>query len=189
MVFKKNNDTCLIWASWFSSRQVKCQFTGMDGQIEVNSQDKTLFFTNNCSGKNSVHVRNKSFYCIYSASKVSWNSLKDFVYSPVHVECLHVEVALHITISYHLPAATNLWHRSYVFRRVCDSVHRGGRGLRSTPPRILCSTPSQTMQTPPRDQGDPPHVHKENQPRLRERTLQVTVNERPVRILLECILV
>ena len=67
--------------------------------------------------------------------------------------------------------------QGYVYTRVCDSVNRG-EGLWRTPP----------------DQGDPPPRDEAHPPRTKEnpppgRTLQHTVNERPVRILLECILV
>ena len=65
--------------------------------------------------------------------------------------------------------------QGYVFTGVCDSVHRGG--VSGEPPRTR-QTPPRTRQTPP-DQGEPPPG----------RRLQHTVNERPVRILLECNLV
>ena len=86
-----------------------------------------------------------------------------------------------------------------MFLHVSVILYTGG--LRRTPPagrtppgRENPSPPNQgepphppipgTRQTPPRDQADPPG--RENPPRRR---LQHTVNERPVRILLECILV
>ena len=94
--------------------------------------------------------------------------------------------------------------QGYVFTRVCDSVNRGG--LRRTPPHPRPGRPPRTRQTPlgpgrpPRDQGEPP-PDQAHPPGTRHtpppdqgepppgRTLQHTVNERPVRILLECILV
>ena len=94
--------------------------------------------------------------------------------------------------------------QGYVFTRVCDSVNRGAclrqtspsweqtprsrqpppPGL-DTPPR---STPrEQTPQSrPPRPQVRHPSPLEQTPPRSR---LRHTVNERPVRILLECILV
>ena len=60
-----------------------------------------------------------------------------------------------------------------MFLHVCDSVHRGG--LQADPPN----------QTPP-GPGRPPHPGPGRHP---PRRLQHTVNEQPVRILLECILV
>ena len=87
----------------------------------------------------------------------------------------------------------------------CVSVHRGGGGrvsasvhagmpdppdqtdpprIRQTPPPTrqtprISQTPPRTRQTPPPDQADPPQGSR----------LQHTVYERPVRIILECILV
>ena len=92
--------------------------------------------------------------------------------------------------------------QGYVFTRVCDSVHRGG--LWRTPPD-QADTPDQGE--PPQDQGEPPWDQADTPPGTREnppgpmrtpppryqadtppgRRLQHTVNERPVRILLECI--
>ena len=69
-----------------------------------------------------------------------------------------------------LPAATKLGQGN-VFTGVCDSVHRG----RSLPQCILGYTPPEQT---PREQTPPPGSW-----------LRHTVNERPVRILLECILV
>ena len=80
---------------------------------------------------------------------------------------------------------------------VIHSVHRGGRGCASVhawipPPRTrpsrsgttpLRTTPPQSRQTPPRDHTPP---WDQTPPGSR---LQHTVYERPVRILLECILV
>ena len=65
--------------------------------------------------------------------------------------------------------------QGYVFTRVCDSVHRGGVSGQPPPPR------SRENPLPP-GPGRPP-------PPPPGRRLQHTVNERPVRILLECILV
>ena len=100
--------------------------------------------------------------------------------------------------------------QGYVFTRVCDSVHRGS--LRRTPPGPGRPPwgpgrhPPQTRENPPGPGRRPPpplprpgrpDPHpgpgrhppgtKENPPPGRR--LQHTVNERPVRILLECILV
>ena len=92
--------------------------------------------------------------------------------------------------------------QGYVFTRVCDSVHGGG--LRRTPPGP--GRPPRTKEKPrdqadppppgprrtppgpgrPPPQGEPPPDQADTPP---ERRLQHTVNERPVRILLECILV
>ena len=81
----------------------------------------------------------------------------------------------------------------YVFTRVCDSVNGGvsasvHAGMRPSPPTGADTPREQTppippeqtplKQTPPRSRHPPPGS------RLRH-----TVNERPVRILLECILV
>ena len=38
IVTKMNNSACLIWASLFSLRRVKYQFTHPDGQVEVKSK-------------------------------------------------------------------------------------------------------------------------------------------------------
>ena len=78
---------------------------------------------------------------------------------------LHIRRAL-------LPAATKLGQGN-VFTGVCDSVHRGG----------VCLSACWDTTTPPgadipRDQTSPPGSRRQH-----------TVNERPVRILLECILV
>ena len=95
---------------------------------------------------------------------------------------------------------------------VIHSVHRGGGGLsqcmlgyhspqtRQTPPgpgrppRDQADTP-QTRQTPPWDQADPPPTPQgpdtppDQADTLPESRLQHMVYERPVRTLLECILV
>ena len=72
-----------------------------------------------------------------------------------------------------LPAATKL-SQGNIFTPVCDSVNRGGGGL---PQCMLGCTPP-GRQTP--WQADPPPPAGRS---------PGTVNERPVRILLECILV
>ena len=109
--------------------------------------------------------------------------------------------------------------QGYVFTRVCDSVHRGGLRRtpldQVDPPRqgdppagrtpLAGRTPPGTRQTPllagrtppewadPPDQGEPPRdqadTPQQGEPPSPGRRLQHTVNERPVRILLECILV
>ena len=80
-----------------------------------------------------------------------------------------------------LPAATKLGQGN-VFTGVCDSVH-GGRGC--LPQCMLgCQTPPE--QTPPPGPGTHPPRNRQPPPGSRR---QHTVNERPVRILLECILV
>ena len=80
--------------------------------------------------------------------------------------------------------------QGYVFTRVCDSVNRGGSP--ENPPLGTKETLPRDQADPPRDQGEPPR-DQAHPPRPRRpppgRTLQHTVNERPVRILLECILV
>ena len=73
----------------------------------------------------------------------------------------------------------------YVFTHVCDSVNRGG-----CLPHYMLGYPlppraDPPEQTPPPPRADPP---RSRQPPLPSR-LWHTVNERPVRILLECILV
>ena len=108
--------------------------------------------------------------------------------------------------------------QGYVFTRVCDSVHGGGGVLRALPPppgpgrpppapaapgrHPLAgnTTPPSQADTPSPGPGNPP-CHTRLTPPGREpprhqvnppppgRRLQHTVNERPVRILLECILV
>ena len=102
--------------------------------------------------------------------------------------------------------------QGYVFTRVCDSVHRGGlRAGRAHPDQ---GEPPRTRENPPPDQGEPPRT-RENPPGPGRTPLdqgepppdqgkpprpgpgrpppgsrlQNTVYERPVRILLECILV
>ena len=85
-----------------------------------------------------------------------------------------------------LPAATKLGQGN-VFTSVCDSVHRGGclsqcmLGCQPPPDQ----RPPWTRQAPPRP-GRPPPRPGRHPPGSRR---QHTVNERPVRILLECILV
>ena len=94
--------------------------------------------------------------------------------------------------------------QGYVFTRVCDSVHRGG-GLWRTPPdqgeppRII-TPPPRTKENPPGPGRTPPSPPERpppgprRTPRTRENPpLQANpsaaFHERPVRILLECILV
>ena len=104
-----------------------------------------------------------------------------------------------------LPAATKLGQGN-VFTGVCDSVHRGRvsasvhAGMLAPPDQAHHHPPDQappprTRHTTPRDQAPPlppdlappgpgpPPAEKQGSRR------QHTVNERPVRILLECILV
>ena len=68
-----------------------------------------------------------------------------------------------------LPAATKLGQGN-VFTGVCDSVHGGGEGV--------CLSACFDARPPPRTRQTPPPGRRQH-----------TVNERPVRILLECILV
>ena len=70
--------------------------------------------------------------------------------------------------------------QGYVFTRVCDSVHRGVSTSVHAP--LGADTPPE--QTPPSEQTPPPGSRHPPESRL-----QHTVNEWPVRILLECILV
>ena len=91
--------------------------------------------------------------------------------------------------------------QGYVFTRVCDSVNRGGSpenppGTKETPPRDQGEPPLDQGEppTPPGPRRTPPPGPRRTPPGPRRtpppgRTLQHTVNERPVRILLECILV
>ena len=52
-----NYDACLIWASCFSYRQVKYQFTDPEGQVEVNSQVLHCCNCLNCNyGSNEVII-------------------------------------------------------------------------------------------------------------------------------------
>ena len=78
-----------------------------------------------------------------------------------------------------------------IFTPVCHSVHRGGLPqcmLGYTPPtRPLTPGADPRDQTPPQEQT-PPTPSFDQTPSARSR-LQHTVYERPVRILLECILV
>ena len=97
-----------------------------------------------------------------------------------------------------LPAATKLGQGN-IFTGVCLSTGGGGRGEGCLPQCMLgyppgtdppgADTPPDQAppweQTPPRG-ADPPGA---NTPPPPESRLQHTVNERPVRILLECILV
>ena len=107
------------------------------------------------------------------------------------------------TTSTFLPAATKLGQGN-VFTGVCDSVHRGvclstcwdttlppeQTPLEQTPPRADTHHPKQTHhpleQTPPWSRHTPPGA--DTLPPAGSR-LWHTVNEWPVRILLECILV
>ena len=109
---------------------------------------------------------------------------------------------------------TNYYYRlqrscgqGYVFTCVCDSVHRGRGSLGTTspgtrqtprdqadPPPDQADTPgpgrpSRTRQTPPRPDRPPPRPGRPHPPMPLGRRLQHTVNEQPVHILLECILV
>ena len=105
--------------------------------------------------------------------------------------------------------------QGYVFTRVCDSVHRGGSPGRENPPGLGEPLP-RAGRTPPGQGENPPGADPPwnrhppgaetfplppraetppgaDSPRSRHpppgSILQHTVNERPVRILLECILV
>ena len=85
-----------------------------------------------------------------------------------------------------LPAAMKLGQGN-VFTGVCDSVHRWGVGVclsaRWDTPRSRQPPPPRSRHTPPR--ADTPWRRHPPGSRLRHNT----VNERPVRILLECILI
>ena len=108
----------------------------------------------------------------------------------------------------YLPAATKLGQGN-VFTGICDSVHRGGLpqcmlgyppppDQIPTPPRpdtppdqtspspLDQTSPSPLDQTPPPPRPGTPPPPRPHTPGSRR---QHTVNERPVRILLECILV
>ena len=104
-----------------------------------------------------------------------------------------------------------------IFTPICHSVHRGVSGEPprdqgeppgpGRPPQDQGEPPWTKENHPTQDQGEPPHQTRENPPGPRRhppdqgepppgpcrpppgRRLQHTVNERPVRILLECILV
>ena len=76
--------------------------------------------------------------------------------------------------------------QGYVFTRVCDSVNRGGGGVSGEPPSGPRRNPPDQAD-PPSAPGRPPLCTRQTPPRREEQ--QHTVNERPVRILLECILV
>ena len=88
-------------------------------------------------------------------------------YQPIHTEWKR-QFSLMFVVYYRPQRSCG---QGYVFTRVCDSVHRGG----GSPGR----------ETPP-DQADTPLDQADTPPGSR---LQNTVYERPVRILLECILV
>ena len=89
-----------------------------------------------------------------------------------------------------------------IFTPVCHSVHRGGmvvshKTLRQNPPpRTRHTPPPRNRHTTPPDQT-PPQTRHTTPPRTRHTTttpppgsrLRHTVYERPVRIILECILV
>ena len=115
---------------------------------------------------------------------------------PFHRQVLNILTALF----YYRPQRS--CGQGYVFTGVCDSVHffwggfSGERppgpilenptpplGTKENPPGTKEKPPPRTKENPPPDQGETPPRTKENPP------LQHTVTERPVRILLECILV
>ena len=75
--------------------------------------------------------------------------------------------------------------QGYVFTRVCDSVNKGGSASvhAGIPPPPEKLTPPESRH-PPWEVDTPPGSRSPPGSRLRH-----TVNERPVRILLECILV
>ena len=93
--------------------------------------------------------------------------------------------------------------QGYVFTRVCDSVHRGclPQCILRYPPRK--EAPAQEgsppgrwhprKEAPPQEGNTPPprrkHPPRKEAPPGRKHPPRHTVNERPVRILLECILV
>ena len=92
------------------------------------------------------------------------------------------------TVSYFLflPAATKLWPR-VIFLHLSVILFTGGVCLSA------CWDTPQPGRHPPRDQADPPD-QADTPPGIRQTSpagsrLQHTVYERPVRILLECILV
>ena len=70
--------------------------------------------------------------------------------------------------------------QGYVFTRVCNSVHRGSASVHAGIP------PGGTHPPPPEAHTPPKHPPGSTPPGSR---LRHTVNERPVRILLGCILV
>ena len=76
--------------------------------------------------------------------------------------------------------------QAYVFTRVCDSLHRGGlpQCMLGYHPREGSTPPGK--EAAPRERAHPPR--KEAHP-PEGSTPRHTVNKRPVRILLECILV
>ena len=81
-----------------------------------------------------------------------------------------------------------------MFLHVCVILFTGGREVlgrsprtRQTPPPDQADTPPGTRQTPPRPGRHPPD--QANPPAGKKTAAQHTINERPVRILLECILV
>ena len=81
-----------------------------------------------------------------------------------------------------LPPATKLGH-GYIFKRVCDSIHRG-RGLLHCMLGYTTTTPP-SRNRPPRDQAPPPRA---DTPPV-QCMLGDTGNKRAVSILLECNLV
>ena len=94
-----------------------------------------------------------------------------------------------LTKSYYRPQRS--CGQGYVFTRVCDSVNRGGLrrtllGPRRTPPPGPRRTPPAPGR-PPGTKENPPPCTRQTPPPPEEQ--QHTVNERPVCILLECILV
>ena len=119
-----------------------------------------------------------------------------YLHFEAKVHYIYTEMYLHIEAEVHYRPQRSSG-QGYVFTRVCDSVHRGG--LRRTPPGTRQTpTPPGTRQDPPgretpRDQAGPPRQGEppgtRQTPPPPGRSLQHTVNERPVGILLECILV
>ena len=97
------------------------------------------------------------------------------------LKLLNYHVLSILVILVFLPAATKLWPRLCVY--TCVILFTGGVSGQGEPPRA--------GKTPPPGQGEPPL--EQTPPRSRHpppgSRLQHTVNERPVRILLECILV
>ena len=101
--------------------------------------------------------------------------------------CFHTVPNNHL-----LPAATKLGKGKFSQACVKNSVHRGGRVSASVHAGIHSSPGPPGPGTPPRADPPwsrhPPSRHPPGPAPLGSR-LQHTVNERPVRILLECILV
>ena len=83
-----------------------------------------------------------------------------------------------------LPAATKLWPRLCFYRCLWFCPQGGVSG--EPPPRTKETPPLRTKETPPSGPRNPPPDQADLQS---GRRLQHTVNERPVRILLECNLV